>query len=607
MTGHDAAEQLGVVEQRLATLSAAVEQESAGQQSFPQIREQLHAALQDLQAAKDALRQQNEALAAARQTVEVQRQRYHDLFEFAPDSYVVTDLEGTVWEANQAAAGLLQASQAALVRKPLIVFIAEGGREDFRARLADLRRLEGPEEWEVALQARDGQVIAAAAKVGVIRDAEGRGLGLRWLFRDIRERKRAEEQARQFNQQLERRVHERTAELEAANRLKDEWLLREQVARAAVEAAQARLAFLAEASHVLSASLEYRTTLDHVASLAVPHLCDWCIVTLVEEDGSIRPVAVGHTDPKKADLVREMYRVHAIDPQATEGAARVIRTGKPALYPRITDAQLKAIARDPEHLNQLRELGGKSAVVMPLLVRGRTLGALMLVAAGSRRTYSTVDLAWLDDLAGRIATAIDNARLYRRLVEMNGSSGAGNDGAPSEKSECLVASPAVGSASTSKAESTNGGSGDSGGPPHRVLLVDDNIDAVETLAMLLQIWGHQVDVAHSGEDALQMARRNAPDLVLLDIGLPGMDGYDLARQLRELPNVGNPLLVALTGYGQEDDRRRSQDAGIDIHLIKPIGPGMLQKMLGQLGKPVINGSLTPADSIHPPPRTREPE
>ncbi len=114
-------------------------------------------------------------------------------------------------------------------------------------------------------------------------------------------------------------------------------------------------------------------------------------------------------------------------------------------------------------------------------------------------------------------------------------------------------------------------------PARRVAVVDDNRDGAESLAMLLRLWGHEVYLAHDGPTAVEVVRANQPEVVLLDIGLPGMDGYQVARQLRaESPDR---ILVALTGYGQDEDRRRAREAGFNHHLTKPVAPEDLQALL----------------------------
>ena len=104
----------------------------------------------------------------------------------------------------------------------------------------------------------------------------------------------------------------------------------------------------------------------------------------------------------------------------------------------------------------------------------------------------------------------------------------------------------------------------------RILLVDDGIDAATTLARLLRRMGHEVEMAHDGPTGVEAAARFVPELAFLDIGLPGMDGYALARTLRGDPALRGTYLVALTGYGSDADRRRSAEAGFDAHLVKPV-------------------------------------
>lgn len=115
--------------------------------------------------------------------------------------------------------------------------------------------------------------------------------------------------------------------------------------------------------------------------------------------------------------------------------------------------------------------------------------------------------------------------------------------------------------------------------PRRVLVVDDNRDLAETLAMILRLWGHEVAVAYDGPQALEMARSRPPEIVFLDIGLPRLDGFEVARQMRADPNLCCARIVAITGYGRDEDRQRSRDVGIDVHLTKPVDPWQLQPIL----------------------------
>ena len=111
-----------------------------------------------------------------------------------------------------------------------------------------------------------------------------------------------------------------------------------------------------------------------------------------------------------------------------------------------------------------------------------------------------------------------------------------------------------------------------------ILIVDDNVPSAETLALLIGFSGHATEVAHTGAEALQVAERCHPAVILLDLSLPGMDGFEVARRLRASGNHES-MLVAVTGYGQEDDRRRTSEAGFHHHLVKPIDFGQLEQIL----------------------------
>jgi PAS domain S-box-containing protein len=171
--------------------------------------------------------------------------------------------------------------------------------------------------------------------------------------------------------------------------------------------------------------------------------------------------------------------------------------------------------------------------------------------------------------------------LVKTLVELHGGTVTAHSEGPGQGSEFVVRLPISREAA---------GPGDAGeeGPlpapskvatPLRILVVDDNRDLVESLAILLRLWGHEVRTAHDGLSGLKAARSYRPQVVFLDIGLPGLDGYELARRLRA--EVGGGMkLIAVTGYGQEEDRRRALEAGFDAHLVKPADLGDVQRLLG---------------------------
>jgi CheY-like chemotaxis protein len=115
----------------------------------------------------------------------------------------------------------------------------------------------------------------------------------------------------------------------------------------------------------------------------------------------------------------------------------------------------------------------------------------------------------------------------------------------------------------------------------RILVVEDNVDTAETLAMLLEVLGHEVHVAHDGPAALELARAKTPRVLLVDIGLPGMDGYEVARLARQDPRLRDAVLFALTGYGRDEDRKAALAAGFDGHLVKPVSVEALEAVVAQ--------------------------
>jgi PAS domain S-box-containing protein len=545
--------------------------------------------------------------------------------------------------------------------------------------------------------------------------------------------------------------------------------------------------FLADASAALAALVDYESTLQKLARLAVPFFADWCLVDMAEGDGSLRRVAVAHIDPAKMARAHEAYIRYPPDPKASQGPPLVIRTGQPEIVPEITDAMLVATIKDEEHLQLLREFGLKSYMCVPLLIQGKALGAITFLAAESGRRYGSQDLATAKDLAHRAAVAMENARLYSEVRDADRKKDEfiamlahelrnplapirnalqvlrmrGVDARTTERARDMMerqvhqvvrlvddlldvsriiqgkielrkepievatiiaravetAQPAVDAQGhelsitlspepiwvegdlirlaqvvanllnnsakymelgghiwlTAKQEGTelvlrvrdagigiasemlpqvfglfvqaeqsrdrtqgglgigltlvhrlvtmHGGSvtASSAGlgkgseftirlpalpeppafardrlkqieappppqlPSRRILVVDDNLDAAESLAMLLQLQGQEVKVASDGPAALEAAREFQPEVLFLDIGMPGMDGYEVARRLRRQPGMEKVVLIALTGWGQEEDRRRSREAGFDRHVVKPVEPEVLNALLISVG------------------------
>ncbi|WP_318780346.1 PAS domain S-box protein [Atlanticothrix silvestris] len=195
-----------------------------------QVNQELQQTLEELQVAEEKLRQQNEELASTRETLELECQRYQDLFEFAPDGYLVTDVHGVIQEANSAAATLLSVRQNYLIGKPLVLFVAEQGRHQF---INQLRNFQDKQEAEIDIQPREGEPFVAEIKVASVYNSHGQRVSLQWLISNISKLKQAEKVLRQASEELEQRVIERTAELVVANqRLRQEIIDRQRTEQA---------------------------------------------------------------------------------------------------------------------------------------------------------------------------------------------------------------------------------------------------------------------------------------------------------------------------------------------------------------------------------------
>jgi len=167
--------------------------------------------------------------------------------------------------------------------------------------------------------------------------------------------------------------------------------------------------------------------------------------------------------------------------------------------------------------------------------------------------------------------------LAKRLVEMHGGTIEATSEGHGKGSQFVVTLPLAMEAAIPQevppAVSNNGRTG------KRILIADDNTDVVEAFEVMLRMLGHEVEIAHDGIQALEIAERSRPEVIVLDIGMPQLNGYDAARRIRQMPWSENAVLIALTGWGDEKDRRKSEDAGFDVHLVKPVDPVTLSNLL----------------------------
>lgn len=292
------------------------------------------------------------------------------VFGAALDPIIVMDEAGRVREFNPAAEQVFGYSRAAAIGRMLAeLIIPERFREAHRAALARFVATRQPtilgRRVTLTAQRSDGTELPVELAIAMVTGSSG--ILFAGYIRDLSEQKRAEERQR----------------------------------------------FLLEASRELASTLDYEDTLRRAVRLAVPALCDGCGVYVSEDGRTARRVAVANVDPAKEALARQLHEQHLLGPEQPLGVARMMRTGEAMFLPKVDDEVLASVAVDDDQLRVLKALGVRSAMIVPLKVRDRIVGALSLVTDVSGRTLGPADLSLVEEFALRTAAAVDNSLLYR--------------------------------------------------------------------------------------------------------------------------------------------------------------------------------------------------
>jgi signal transduction histidine kinase len=452
-------------------------------------------------------------------------------------------------------------------QKTAIIFVSA-------VHLTDLDRLKGYESGAVDYVSVPVVPALLRAKVSVFAE----------LYRKTREFER-------LNRELEERVAERTVELEAAMTKQTE------LADKLREADRRKDEFLALLAHELRnplAPVRNAAGIMRIKGAADPDLVRWCDVIDRQTDHLKRLVDdlldVSRITQGKVQLRFETVEVATIIAGAVETCAPLIEKRRHRIRRTLPDAPL-LVRADPFRLTQIvanlvsnaakfQDDEGEIAIVVRregddavITITDRGMGLSEPMLSEAFELFSQGDHA-PDRSQGGLGIGLS---LVRKLVEMHGGSvGATSEGLgrgctfvvriPVEQGATAAAADAapVMTAGIDKVL--------------RILVVDDNRDAAEGMAMWLQLQGHDVAMAHDGHHALEVAAAERPAVVLLDIGLPGMDGYEVCQRIRRL-DTPQPIVIALTGYGQDEDRRRAIAAGFDDHTVKPVDLDKLTALL----------------------------
>ena len=548
------------------------------------------------------------ALETSKLEIQDVRNRCVGLYDGAPIGYVTLGPTGVIRDANVTATTLLGKDRERLTGWPLLAFAEAGSRDVVLAHLAACRR-DGRATSEVKLRGSRGFVWVELRSNGLrsshVRSASDTHEILTAII-DISDRKQTEHALRVARDELERRVRRRTMELEQANRqlvasaergerLEMELRLRvDEMARAD----QNKDEFLAMLAHELRNPLAPIQNAVEVLKLSrgKPDKGDWARMIIARQVVHLRRLVDDLLDLSRITLgkfriVSEPVDLALVIERAVELAGALIESRRHRLAVRHISSGV-IVRGDAERLTQavanlLNNAAKYTADGGEIRVETWSDGALAtvrIVDSGEGMEPELLQRAFDPFAQGDRSLAHAEGglgiglTLVRRIVELHGGSVSAHSPGRGEGSTFEVRLPCNPPAARPAGSASRADAGP--GTRRRILVVDDNVDAVETLAEMLRLEGHEIRTAQDAENAVMEAVEFHPDVALLDIGLPGMDGYTLADRLRALPEMRNAVLVAVTGYGRSEDFARSAAAGFDHHLVKPIDPSRLEAVLG---------------------------
>ena len=435
------------------------------------------------------------------------------------------------------------------------------------------------------------------SKVAIFAELHRRGMALevanRQLLAEVSERRLAETRLHELNESLDRRVTERTdalqaseAQLRDAGRRKDE--------------------FLATLAHELRnplAPVRNAVQVLRLKGLDTPDL-QWAAELIDRQVQAMSRLIddlmdVNRINQGKVELRRERVDLSGILRDAVEATRPLIDELGHALVMQLPKEPLQLDADATRLAQAFMNLLNNAAKYMDpggrIEVDAQASAGEVLVRIKDRGIGIPPDrLEGVFEMFSQVETALARSRgglgiglaLTQRLVEMHGGSVEARSEGLGRGSEFTVRLPlAQGIAPAEPAVETDAGSGGvAPGDGLRILIADDNQDAAATLALLFEFMGHSVRQAHDGEAAVAAAAGFSPQVVLLDIGMPKLNGYQACRRIRDLPGGAAMTVVAVTGWGQPGDRKASQEAGFDHHLVKPVDPAALAQLLAQVSQ-----------------------
>ncbi len=568
---------------------------------LPEALEELGASLEELQVSQELLHLQNQELLEAHAALEIERQRYRELFEFAPDGYLISDIEGNIQEANHAASVLLNVPQQQLMGQSLTVFVPARLRPTFCDELSRLHRLGRLQEWITQLQPYRASPFDAALTVTTVSDPNGEIAGLRWLLRDISQRRQLEETqlratlAEMTNQALE-------AEIAQRKRLEQE--LRRQ-AESLSQANTLKDEFLAIVSHELRSPLNAmlgwaqmlrNRRLDEVVvarALETIERNARAQVKLIEDLLDISRIVRGnlHLNIRPINLIGVI--------RAAVDSSQLAITAKEIELRMALDESASLVTGDSDRLQQIIwNLLSNAIKFTPN--QGQIEIRLERIATNAVITVSDSGQGIHPDFLPYVFDRFRQAErattrhhgglglglaIVRQLVEMHGGKVEAQSAGDGQGATFMVQLPLLATQKMlDEAAQPTVVAGDTAryvSCPNLnsvyVLVVDDEADTRDLVTVVLEQAGANVRATGSVNEALQVIQHSQPDILISDVGMPEQDGYTLIRQIRQIESLqsGSLPAIALTAYAREEDGKQLLNAGFQLHLPKPVEPAAL--------------------------------
>jgi PAS domain S-box-containing protein len=554
-----------------------------------------------------AIVERDEATKGKRQAEESLHQIVAGVVDYA---IIMLDAEGYVQSWNAGAERIQGYRRQEILGQHFSIFYPEDAKRrhwpEHELKVAKETGRVEDEGWRLR---KDGSHFWANVIITALRDdEEGQLRGFSKVTRDLTEHKRNEEAVRRAHAELEKRVLQRTADLAEANRslhieVEERKRLEQELKRRLEQLADAdrhKNEFLAMLAHELRNPLAPLRNALHVMKMPsvdaptvlraremmerqVSHL-----VRLVDDLLDISRIIRG-----KVDMHREMVDMTTVVRRAIETAQPIIDAHGHELVvslpsevvtlhadvirlAQVISNLLVNAAKYTEQSGRIRLSGECQAGQAIIRVRDNGIGIAPELLPRIFDLFVQADRS-LARSQGGLGIGLT---LVKRLVEAHGGTVEVRSDGLGRGSEFTVRLPAVAETPAALPGESRPLGVTAGAQPRRVLIVDDNVDAADSAALLLRMWGHQVHTVHDGLSVSQAVRDFRPEIILLDIGLPGMTGYEVAKHLRAQPALDSLVLAAMTGYGQDEDRRRSQEAGFNYHLTKPLDPSKLEALIG---------------------------